>query len=60
VKYIMIRLDEHDAEILALMCKRACLERVEPFASNETEARKMSNAPFQLQQRLEEQGFVPR
>jgi len=55
-----IKLDEDDAAILALMCKRACLERVEPFAAGETEARKMSAVLFRLQMQLIDQGFNPR
>jgi len=50
MKKITIKLHEDDAAMLALMCNRAFMERVEPFAANETEAKKMLYALFQLQQ----------
>ena len=59
-KTITARLEEATAKSLATLCKRAILERVEPFAADGAEARGMLRALEELGAALAEQGFSPR
>jgi hypothetical protein len=59
-KMITLKLDEATAARLSLFCKRALIERVEPFSGSEAEARKMFAALDDLGTALEGQGFSPR
>jgi hypothetical protein len=57
---ITVKLDEHTAMRLAQLCKRAIVERIEPFAANEAEACEMMKAIDALHNALYDQGFDPR
>jgi hypothetical protein len=57
---ITARLEESAARRLAVFCKRATIERVEPFAGDEGEAAKMLEALADLREALEAEGFAPR
>jgi hypothetical protein len=59
-KTITLEVDETTAGMLALFCKRAIIERVEPFADGEAEAHRMTVALENLRRVLEKQGFSPR
>jgi hypothetical protein len=60
MKTVSLNLDEETAMLLSIFCKRAIVERVEPFASDHGEANEMLVALDNLQDALEEQGFSPR
>jgi hypothetical protein len=57
---IAVKLDEATVKQLARFCKRAMIERVEPFAADEAEAIKMLKALDALGAALADQGFAPR
>lgn len=57
---ITIKLDESTATHLAQFCKRAIIERVEPFAADEAEACEMMKALDALREALHSRGFAPR
>jgi hypothetical protein len=57
---ITVQLDEATAAQLAQFCKRALIERVEPFSADEAEARKMMKALGVLRGALKDRGFAPR
>jgi hypothetical protein len=57
---ITLQLDETTATQLAQLCKRAIIERVEPFAADEAEAYEMTQALDALRDALQSQGFAPR
>jgi hypothetical protein len=57
---ITVKLDEATATQLAQFCKRAMIERVEPFASDEGEAYEMMKAIEELGEALKDRGFEPR
>jgi hypothetical protein len=60
MKTVLLKLNEATAKRLSVFCKRAFIERVEPFAGSEDEAVKMMEALDDLRAALEEQGFSPR
>jgi hypothetical protein len=60
MKTVLLKLDKDTAARLSVFCKRAIIERVKPFAGDETEANKMLKALDNLRDALEEQGFSPR
>ena len=57
---ITLKLDKVTAAQLAQFCKRAMIERVEPFAAGEDEASEMMKALDALGDALRSQGFYPR
>jgi len=57
---LKIKLSEEDAVVLAIMCKRAFKERVEKFAADEIETKKMLQALTHLEEQLFNQGYSPR
>jgi len=59
-KMLKIKLSEEDAVALAIMCKRAFKERVEKFAVDEIETKKMLQALTHLEEQLFNQGYSPR
>jgi hypothetical protein len=59
-KTITLKLEESTAARLAVFCKRAIIERVGPFAADESEAHKMMEALDELRLALETHGLSPR
>jgi hypothetical protein len=57
---VAVQLTGTTAARLALFCKRAIMERVEPFAADLREAGKMLLALNELGAALEEEGYAPR
>jgi hypothetical protein len=57
---IKLELTDDHAEALAQMCKRSIIERVRPFAGDETEAETMLEALAVLEKTLADVGFAPR
>jgi hypothetical protein len=55
---IRIELREQSASLLALLCKRAFVERVMAFAADKKEAEKMLSALDELKGALEEASYV--
>jgi hypothetical protein len=59
-KIISLQLEEGAARQLAALCKRAFLERVQPFAASREEAESMLAALDELAKALSDSGFAPR
>jgi Holliday junction resolvasome RuvABC DNA-binding subunit len=59
-KTVTVTLEEKTAERLAAFCKRAFIERVQPFASSRIEAERMLMALEELGSALEKLGYSPR
>jgi hypothetical protein len=57
---ISIKISTTAATQLAMLCKRAYVERLEAFAEDTAEARKMLAALEELRETLAAQGFAPR